>query len=536
MVYRKWMILPFVLFIVAGFIVTSMFVGGNSESVEKADNVNISEIVHVNFRDTRDLNPHLYGGEFFAQNLVFEGLVMITSEGIKPCLAKSWNISENGLVYTFYLREDVTFSDGYRWNAKVAEDNFRALHKNKDRHGWLESIRLTESFTAVEDYIFEIRLKKPYYPLLTDLGVTRPYRFISPNCFIDGNTKEGVNGYIGTGKYVITEHKIDQYTVFEINRNYWGELPEIKMITTKVIPDNQSRLMALENSEIDMIYGSALIDADSFLRLSKDDRYKTKLSPPLSTRMFLLNTVNPVLSELAVRQAINHLINREEISEEIFNGLEEPANTLFAKTIPYCNIDLEPYEYSVEIAKKKLDNAGWIINEKTGIREKDGMVLKARLHYNTDNVVNKTLVEYFQNELAKCGIKINLFSEEKQVHVDRMKNGDFDIITFATLGEPYDPHSYMTNMRIPGVYGDYHAQSGLADKAKLDESILSALTITDEEKRQKLYTYILSYLHKEAVYVPLTYQRNRAVFKKDIKNVTFNPCMEEIPFGKMNRK
>ena len=82
--------------------------------------------------------------------------------------------------------------------------------------------------------------------MLTELGCIRPFAMISPNCMMDGSTKDGVNGYIGTGPYVLTDFVTDEYAVFERNENYWGEAPEIQKITVKVIPDNQTRIMALE--------------------------------------------------------------------------------------------------------------------------------------------------------------------------------------------------------------------------------------------------------------------------------------------------
>jgi nickel transport system substrate-binding protein len=87
-------------------------------------------------------------------------------------------------------------------------------------------------------------------------------------------------------------------------------------------------------------------------------------------------------------------------------------------------------------------------------------------------------------------------------------------------------------MRKP-VYGDMIAQQGLKDKAKIDESILLALEAVDETERQELYTYVLETLHEEGVYIPLTYERNRAVFSSKVQNVTFNPSQFEIPLDRM---
>ena len=113
-----------------------------------------------------------------------------------------------------------------------------------------------------------------------------------------------------------------------------------------------------------------------------------------------------------------------------------------------------------------------------------------------------------------------------------MKSGEFDITFNISWGSPYDPQSFLAGMRMP-VYGDYAAQQGLEQKEEIDETILKALTSTDEEKRQEYYTYVLTTLHEEAVYIPLTYERNRAVYNERVKNVTFNPSQFEVPMEKM---
>ncbi|TCK92623.1 nickel transport system substrate-binding protein [Natranaerovirga hydrolytica] len=503
----------------------------NPSNIE--DSTNKEEIVYVNFRDIRDLNPHIYSGELFAQNLLFEGLVMMTDEGVKPWLAKDWKISEDGLTYIFYLREGVEFSDGYKFDAHAVEANIQAIYDNYDRHGWLESIRLLEDFGATDEYTFEMTLKEPYYPLLIELAVTRPFRFISPNCFIDGTTKDGVDGLNGTGKYVLTENHIDEYAVFDVNESYWGDKPEINRIIAKVMPDNQTRALALERGEIDIIYGTNMIDAETFIRFSEMDGFETSLSDPLATRMLIMNSTDEILSDGNIRQAINAAVNREEISEGIFYGLEAPADRLLASTVPYCDVELEGYIYSLDKANGLLEEAGWQTGT-NGIREKDGNPLEIQMHYNADSVTERMISEYLQNELLKVGIKLNITGEEEQSYRDRMKSGDFSITFNISWGTPYDPHSFLGGMRMPAVYGDYAAQQGLEEVEKLHDTILQAFITVDEIERQEYYDYILTYLHEEAVYVPLTYERNRAIYNEKVKNVTFNPSQYEVPLEKMH--
>ena len=489
------------------------------------------ELVFVNYRDIRDLNPHLYAGEMYAQSILYDTLVSITEDGYEGCLAESWTISEDGKIYTFKIRDGVTFSDGTVCDANAILANFNAIIENKDRHTWLEMMNLLVGVSAPDDHTFVIELSEAYYPMLTELGCIRPFAMISPNYMIDGSTKDGVSGYIGTGPYVLTDFETDQYAVFELNENYWGEKPEIERITVKVIPDNQTRIMALESGEIDLIFGKNMLDADAISQYVDSDKFEVALSDPTSTRHIVLNTTNEILSDTAVRQALQHATNRTAISEGIFYGLEQPADTLYAATVPYCDVELTPYEYSTETASSMLDEAGWIMGS-SGIREKGGKKLELDLLYNSDSVTEKTISEYLQSEYLKLGISLNIHGEEEQSYRDNMKAGNFDMVFNICWGMPYDPQSSLAAMRAP-VYGDFAAQQGLADKKEIDQAITDILTTTDEEERQELYRFVLTRLHEDAVYIPLTFECNKALYTKNLQGVHFGTDQYDVPFSDM---
>lgn len=489
------------------------------------------DLVFVNYRDIRDLNPHLYAGEMYAQSMLYDTLVSITEDGYEGCLAESWTISEDGRVYTFKIREGVTFSDGAVCDANAILANFEAILENKERHTWLEMMNLLVGVSAPDDHTFVIELSEAYYPMLTELGCIRPFAMISPNCMIEGSTKNGVSSYIGTGPYVLADFVTDEYAVFERNENYWGKLPEIEKITVKVIPDNQTRIMALESGEIDLIFGKNMLDADAISKYTNSDKFTVSLSDPTSTRHIVLNTTNDILGDVAVRQALQHATDREAISEGIFYGLEQPADTLYAKTVPYCDIDLTPYEYSADTAAQILDEAGWITGS-SGIREKNGRKLELELLYNSDSVTEKTIAEYLQSEYLKLGISIKIHGEEEQSYRDRMKAGKFDMVFNICWGMPYDPQSSLAAMRAP-VYGDYAAQLGLADKEEIDQAITDILTSTDETKRQELYRFVLTRLHEDAVYIPLTFECNKALYTADLQGVHFGTDQYDVPFADM---
>ncbi len=505
--------------------------GGTRTEGEAAGGSGKEELIFVNYRDIRDLNPHLYAGEMYAQSILYDTLVSITEDGYEGCLAEDWTISEDGKTYTFHIRKGVAFSDGTPCDANAVLANFNAILENKERHTWLEMMHLLEGVSAPDEDTFVIELSEPYYPMLTELGCIRPFAMISPKCMIEGSTKDGVNGYVGTGPYVLTDFVTDEYAVFERNENYWGEAPAIEKITVKVIPDNQTRIMALESGEIDLIFGKNMIDADAISQYVDSDQFTVSLSDPTSTRHIVLNTTHEILGELSVRQALQHATNRQAISDGIFYGLEQPADTLYADTVPYCDVELEPYAYDAAEAERLLDEAGWVPGA-NGIREKNGRKLELNLLYNSDSVTEKTISEYLQSEYLKLGISLNIRGEEEQSYRDNMKAGNFDMVFNICWGMPYDPQSSLAAMRAP-VYGDYAAQQGLEDKDQIDEAITGILTSTDEAERQKLYEFVLTRLHEDAVYIPLTYECNKALYRSDLKGVHFGTDQYDVPFGDM---
>ncbi|MFV0563780.1 nickel ABC transporter substrate-binding protein [Malaciobacter mytili] len=500
-----------------------------------------NQLTYVNYRDIRDLNPHLYSGELFAQNLLFESLVKIENDGsYTPWLAKSWEIKDKGKTYVFQLRDDVYFHDGEKFNAKAAKANFDAILDNSKRHSW-ESIPLMleveksgkKAIEVTGEYELTLHLASAYYPLLTELGVTRPFRFISPKSFKDGITKNGVTKMSGTGPYILKSNKIDEYSVFVTNDKYWGKKPKIEKIVAKVIPDEQTRLLALENGEIDLIFGPNMISAEAYNIYSNKSGFKGIMSEPVSTRMLLLNTTNHILKDVRVRQALSYATDKVKISKGLFDGIESPADTLMSKNTPYSDIGLKPYEFSFEKAKKLLDEAGWEKVDGKKYRQKDGKDLEIILNYDANKVTDNNIAEFLQSQYAKIGIHLNIKGEEEQAFRDRQKAGNFAITFNIGWGIPYDPQSFLGGMTKP-VYGDYMAQQGLSNKKELDEHILAAFKSVDEGERQKHYKYVLETLHNQAVYLPLTYKRNRAIFNEKVKGVSFNISQFEVPMEKMN--
>lgn len=171
-----------------------------------------TDLTFAFFRGMESVSPHTTAPEMWFQEAVYETLVSVENSGIEPCLAESWDISEDGLTYTFHLREGVTFTDGVAFDAYVVEQNFDNIWADAGSLQWLESLLLTERYGAVDEFTFEWVLTEPYYPALTELGLARPYGMGSPNIFIEGEPRN-VTEAIGTGPYYLAEEKGDEYVI-----------------------------------------------------------------------------------------------------------------------------------------------------------------------------------------------------------------------------------------------------------------------------------------------------------------------------------
>lgn len=409
-------------------------------SAYAADPVKTEEtLTFLNYRDLRDLNPHLYGGEMFAQEMLFEGLITLGNDGsYHPAVAESWTISPDGRTYTFKIRQGMTFSDGEKLDAYAVQKNFDALIDNKKRHTWLEMMRLLVSAKALDENTFEIKMREPYYPMLTELAVTRPFAFVSPKVMKDGTTKDGVTAFVGSGPWILKEHVVDQYSVFERNESYWGKKPAYKRVVVKVIPDNQTRILALEKGEADLIWGKNMVDADALNKYRNSDKFGIAVSSPTSTRQIVLNTGNEFLKDANLRRALQHATHKAAISQGVFHNLEPVADTLYSKTIPYCNVDLKAYEFDMKKAAQILKDAGYTRDGRRAPLMKDGKVVSLNLLYNSNSVPEKTIAEFLQSEFGKLGVQLSIRGEEEQSYRDNMKNGNFDMVFNICWGTPYD--------------------------------------------------------------------------------------------------
>ncbi|MBZ5753281.1 nickel ABC transporter substrate-binding protein [Metabacillus rhizolycopersici] len=517
------------------FLFSTLLLGCTNASDEAATSEGVKEnMLTIAWpRDVGEMNPHVYNpSQLFAQSMVYEPLVSYGDGGeLKPHLAESWEISEDGKDYTFHLREDVKFFDGTSFNAEIVKKNFDTILNHMDLHSWLGFLSKISSTEVIDEYTFKMTLTEPYYPTIQELAVVRPVRFLGESGFPeDGDTSKGVVESVGTGPWILEEYKTDEYAIFKRNENYWGELPEVEKIQVKVIPDAETRVLAFEKGELDLIYGEGVITLDAFKQLESTDKYETTISDPVATRELVMNSNREQLSDERVRQALHYGFNKQAMVEGITSGLEEVADFILPTNLPYTSdIDVRSIDYDVEKAEELLDKAGWILPEGKTVREKDGQPLEIEMMYDSAESIQKAMAETLQSEWAAIGVKLNIVGVELAVQVQRFKDNDFDINFFSNYGAPYDPHTFINIVAKEG-FGFNEAISAYPNKAEILQQIALIPQTTDEAERQQLYTSVLTSLQDQGAIVPISYIKKTAIYQKDVTNFNFAANRDENPF------
>ena len=488
--------------------------------------------------DIGDMNPHLANAGIYAQNYVFDGLVKYADGKVQPALAEKWDVSDDGLTYTFHLRKGVKYSDGSAFNANSVKKNFDAIFQNAKKFSWLGVVASMDHYEASDENTFTMVLKTPYYPALQDLAAVRPFRMLGDAGFADdGSSMNGIKAPIGTGPWMLKDYAENQYATFVRNPNYWGEKPSIAGFTIKIYTDGQSAVSALEAGQADMIYDmyeSQLMTVDTYNSLKKGG-YNSYISDPVLTRILTLNSTVEPFSDMSVRRAFATCLDKKTIVQSVFGGLEQAADTYYWTGTPYCNVGLKGYDYEVAAANKLLEDDGWVKADGQDYRTKNGKTLGATFYYDSSNVVQTSLAQIAQSQLKAIGFKLDIVGEEATANISRQYNGDFQLCYSVSWGDPYDPHSTLEAIAAPAGSAENFAMASYEKFDDFAAKIGEVVKTTDETQRQADYKDILTTIHDQYSIIPISYQTNRAITQKNIDGVTFE-LSNVMPLNKLTVK
>ncbi len=256
---------------------------------------------------------------------IMDGLVEFDEElNINPCLAKSWEISEDGTVYTFYLREGIKFHDGTPFNAEAVAFNFnRIITQNLRRTALFKPY--IESVTAVDEYVVVFKLFAPFGAFLHHLSHGAAL-IQSPTAVNTWGAEVGKHP-VGTGPFKFVEWVPGDHITLEANPEYWKGRPYLDRIIFQVVPEAATRVFRIESGEAHV---ATRIPPTEVPRLQANPNIEVMVRQTLRVIYIGMNNQKPPFTDVRVRQAVNYAIDKELLCQSILGGYADPADSPLA--------------------------------------------------------------------------------------------------------------------------------------------------------------------------------------------------------------
>ena len=461
-----------------------------------------------------------------ASMLVYETLVRYQNGKILPGLAERWEFNEDATELTFYLKQGVTFHDGEAFNAEAVKANLSHQSKNPNA-GFMRGISTITNIEVVDEYTVKLKYSAPYFAAINDFVYPDVSAMVSPAVIEEGNFQT-MKGVIGTGPYVYDEFVKGSHTTFTRFENYVGEEPLYDKVTIKYIPDSGARLMALEKGEVDFLFASTLMTYDEYqqaltlpnVKGISADTYGNVKNIAVNASGNNLSDIKAT-ADINVRKAIAMSIDKKTIAEGLTYGMDMPATTLFPEGTAYTDVEMNNnWNYNPEKAEQLLEESGWIMNEETGIREKDGAPLELRYLYDSGVDISEAYATAVDAQLAEVGIEVNTEGLEQMQWWMESYSGNYDMSVWNLPGSPETPHSHFTSMLDSSA--EYAALLKMEDVQDVYDNINGFLTTADQEKVSGHFDFLLNYINDNVVDIPVSYGKEMIVFNtKKISDYDF---------------
>lgn len=320
-------------------------------------------------------------------------------------LATSYSCSEDGMTWTFTIREDAYFTNGEQLTARDVAFTINGINNAEAAEA---DLSMVAEAVAVDDFTVEFRMNKPFNALLYTLAVVG----IVPANAYDSATY-GANP-IGSGRYMLEQWDQGQQVILKANPDYYGTAPKMERVIV-VFMEEDASLAAANSKEVDIAYTAATMakstpsDYDLFVCKSVDSRGISFPSVPAEgTKKDGENDYplgNNVTQDVALRRAMNYAVNRDTMIENVLSGYGTPAYSV-ADGTPWASEDMI-VKTDADMARKILEEGGWVAGD-DGVLVKDGIRAQFDLYYSSSDSVRQALASEFANQMAGFGIKIDI--------------------------------------------------------------------------------------------------------------------------------
>ncbi len=429
--------------------------------------------------------------------LVYNGLLKFDKNlDIEPSLAESWEISEDGLTFTFHLRQGVKWHDGAPFSAEDCLFTYKFVTDPETPTPYAADLMQVEKAEVLDPYTFRVKYKRPFsralYAWLGD---------IVPKHLLEGvKIQESALARhpIGTGPYMFVNWKAGSSIELKANPDYFEGRPYLDRYVTKIIPDTATMFLELKAGSIDQMGLTPIQYSRQTGSKEFQDRFN-KYRYLASSYLYLgYNMRNRLFQDKRVRQGLSHAINREEIIDGVLMGFGRPATGGFKPGTWAHNPKIKPVPFDQDKARRLLAEAGWADSDGDGVLDREGVPFAFTIVTNQGNSQRLKTAIIIQERFKQIGVRVKIRAVEWSAllkeFIDK-QNFEATIMGWTLPADP-DPFAVWHSSKTE--------QGGLNfigyKNEEVDRLILSARETFDREERRKAYFRFQEIIHEEQPY------------------------------------
>ena len=458
-------------------------------------------------------------------NAVLEGLVKYDPGTVDliPLLAlevptlENGGVSEDGLTYTFNLRQGVKFHDGADFNAEAVKISYQRLYDPEfpyydatNTSGFfLTSLKQVD---VIDEYTVSFTLEAPNAAFI-ELSNIFSGKIMSPKAIQELPAEQWAEGSYGTGPFKVKSWNKGVVIELERNEEYWGTKPALQSLYFRPIPEPTARVAALLNNEVDMI---VVVPPDAIDSIKDNPDLVYEQGPSLHYWFIQLNTQAPPFDDVRVRQAVNYAVDKEGLANDILAGSAVPATQPMPAANWSYNPDIEGYPYDPDRARELLAEAGYA----------DGLTLNMMIPQSGSGMmIPIQMNEFIQGNLRDVGIDVQIQSYEWISYIGLWAAGLTEETTMANQSimssEPYLANFLLTGDFVPANGG---WNIGYYDNPEASALLAEALMSPDRETRKESYFPAWEMITADAPWIFVVNDLQPMAFHKKVQGYVTNPA------------
>jgi len=437
---------------------------------------------------------------------VYEGLYTSRDQKtLEPSLALNHEVSEDGLTYTFTLRENVVFHDGTPFNAGAVEFNYMR-YIDRD-HPYYESnapwhtafLGGVTNVQAVDEYTVQFTLEAPRAALPASLS-TYYSGIVSPTA-IEAHGVADIGRFpVGTGPYRFEQAQRGNQATLVAFPDYWGGRPGVERVVIRVVPDDQAMLASLLAGEVDL---TPFVDLKDLPVLRRQPQFNVVVVPATATGYLAMNAANPAVADVRIRRAIAHAINEQEIIDVIFEGEADPAAGLISLPMWGYASELEDYyPYDPTQARELLSDVG----------ATPALTLNVQ-----SSGFWPRMAELIQAQLAAVGLDVSIEQVDPAAFYGRMTEGAHHMFLGDAAAQTPDPEDLFWTLF--GCENPRSKRWGHCDES-FDSLVAEQSAMSEQSERREVLVDLQRMLLDEAVQIPLYYSRFAYIVNSQLEGFT----------------